>query len=138
MTTASGRSILFLGFPRSIEPPKIRVSTGSGARIFARRALFEPLCEIAQRVRKPPLIQHRARDRRSRSGRLSSLRFVHVIHQPRLEGVRLGILRDHMLKQAPFDIEPYRIGRLVALALLPASLGRLERREQRLAYECRA
>jgi hypothetical protein len=52
-----------------------------------------------------------------------------VFQQPVLEGLRLGVFLHGALDQVALDGHPDRIGRGITLPPLPASLGRIQRRQ---------
>jgi hypothetical protein len=54
--------------------------------------------------------------------------------QPRFKGFGRRIFFDDTLEQRAFDAEPERVRRLIALAMAPASLSRVERGEQGTAH----
>jgi hypothetical protein len=93
------------------------------------RALIEPMFEFIERVGQTPFIKngaghggHGSRRRRC-AGRPA-------LEQPLLEYFGIWIFSDGTLQQFAFDRQANAIRRLVALAVAPEPVGRIERSKQ--------
>ena len=90
-------------------------------------ALIQPGLKRSGRLGKPPfsihIQSHRTHRAAGDTGGLATL------HQPAFEGFRCGILLCDGLQQVALDGHPDGIGRGIALPPLPASLGRIQRRQ---------
>ena len=95
--------------------------------IVGWRTLIKPGLKRSGRLGKPPfsihIQSHRTHRAAGDTGGLATL------HQPAFEGFRGGILLCGGLQQVALDGHPDGIGRGIALAPLPASLGRIQRRQ---------
>jgi hypothetical protein len=90
-------------------------------------ALLQPGLKRSGRLGKPPFSIHIQRHRTHRAA--SGTGGAATLHQPAFEAIRCGILLCDGLKQVALDGHPDGIGGSITLPPLPASLGRIQRRQ---------
>ena len=95
--------------------------------IVGWRALIKPVRKDRDASAKPPFGEDVLRHGTHRAA--GDTDGLATLHQPAFEGFRCGILLGDGLQQVALDGHPDGIGRGIALPPLPASLGRIQRRQ---------
>ena len=95
--------------------------------IVGWRTLIKPGLKRSGGLGKPPLSIHIQSHRTHRAA--GGTGGLATLHQPAFEAIRCRILLCDGLKQVALDGHPDGIGRGITLPPLPASLGRIQRRQ---------